>query len=525
MQKIQKTPGDSVVGVEESLHILDKRRLETKQRLTASGGRGGLNYEVETWFFLPASLQINRWNYDPQNCRQRLKNYIRENAPLTPLTELCGGHPLLVEAAELLERLQEVDSPPRAVRLEEVLRLYALLYHRSLAQERRGIENRFRQGETEEAAQAALALCRQALTSLVAYRSLRAQAKAVPLRKHPADGLAGGQAGSATPGSPPLAAFAYCDEFLGIITTHHLSRLLEKTPPHEESVQRRLKAALKAQMRYRLALYPESVPEEEGDNEIPLYRWSVLKKYVSAPLFLEARPRTGTHPLVHTVYVFSAAFAMTVATAITLIMQKSNGTLTPTLFAVILVAYIFRERFKDIFRHYLFKLTQRWVPDRRQVIYADHNRAVGRCDESFRFMAGEKHLPPEARLMRDRQHIVEVDNSFRSEDILYYSKTVDIFRLPNPFAVGTPQVMDIWRFDITDFLLHTTEAPEELPVIDDERIPLGTKVYHVNMIRKITQNRQAAWERYRFILTSEGIKRVDEVFPLSSLPAGDSVPQ
>lgn len=488
--------------IEESLHVLDKRRVEIKQWLTCRRARGSLSYEVETWFFLPTSLQINRWNYDPQSCRQRLKNYIRQNAPLVSMASLNAGHSLLREAAALLRELKDGASPPRAARLEETFRLFALLYQRALSHERRRIEAGLEQSGAARASEGSLELFRNAARALAAYRNLRLLVESLPEEAS-------------------MPAFAYCDEFLGIVTTHHMSTLLGEVPPSEASIRHRLEAVLHAQMRYRLARYPESVPEEEGDNEIAIYRWSVLKKFVSAPLFLEVRPKSGNHPLVDTVYIVSAAFAVIFATAMTFFVQRDHAAFSPTLFAMVVVGYIFRERFKDMFRRHLFKLTQRWVPDRRQAVYAERDTTVGRCDESFRFVPGERHLPEEARLMRDKKHIVEVDNSFRSEDILYYSKMVDINRLPNPFDVGMPQVMDIWRFDISDFLLHTTEAPEELPAMDDERIPLGEKVYHVNMIRKITQDGCVAWERYRLILTSEGIKRVDEVFALAPEAAGE----
>ena len=42
----------------------------------------------------------------------------------------------------------------------------------------------------------------------------------------------------------------------------------------------------------------------------------------------------------------------------------------------------------------------------------------------------------------------------------------------------------------------------------------GDKVYHVDMVRKITHRCGSDLERFRIVLTHAGIRRIDEIKPL-----------
>ena len=95
---------------------------------------------------------------------------------------------------------------------------------------------------------------------------------------------------------------------------------------------------------------------------------------------------------------------------------------------------------------------------------------------------------------------MDILNAFHNEDILYYSKRIDIKELPDPFHEGKNLLLDISRFDISDFLRHADE------VLD--------KVYHVDMVRKITHRCGSDLERFRIVLTHAGIRRIDEIKPL-----------
>ena len=483
---------------EESVRILDRRRLEIKQWLSCDSATGATAYQVDTWFFLPAPLQVNRWTYSPQWCLKRLKTYLRQRAPLLPMDELANGHPFLHEARALLTPVPETTvtlSEKNRNRIIHLFKMYQLLIKRSMYARKKAI---LEQTTPEQRYGDVLMLFIQLNRALRAYRSLR------PL---------------VAPHQPVMDAFRYCDEYIGIIVTHHMHSLLHEQAWGNPRELRTLRAYWKGQMRYRLAHSPASVPCEDSDNELPVYRWSVLKKYVADPLFFDIRRKRGNSLLVHTIYSFSAALAMIFATAIAFVWQEYYGALSSPLFVAMVVGYIFKDRIKELCREHLFRVLQHHVPDCRQNIYTDTNTCIGTCNESFRFLDEDRQFPL-LRTLRDKQKFASV----RHETILHCAKQVHIKHLTNPFRTERPMIMEIWRFDISDFLGHILDTPEELPTLADEHLALGEKVYYVNMVRRVHQKNYEAWERCRLVLNHEGIKRVETLRPLTPVEGIKPVP-
>ena len=123
-------------------------------------------------------------------------------------------------------------------------------------------------------------------------------------------------------------------------------------------------------MTYCRRHFPESIPSPEGNNEDVLYRWSILRKYISRYLFLEVRRRKGHPLLLHSVYAISAAIAMIFATFVAFFWQGRYGALSNNLFLALVIAYIFKDRVKEIGRERLLSLFREWIPDRRLLIVA-----------------------------------------------------------------------------------------------------------------------------------------------------------
>ena len=143
-------------------------------------------------------------------------------------------------------------------------------------------------------------------------------------------------------------AFLYCDEYLSIITTRTLGEIVRRlSPVHKCSTY--ILACFGAQRAYRRSCYPESMPSKTGDNELPVFRWSVLKKYVDMPLFLNVQRHSGNSLLEHVLYSLIAAVAMSLALTVTLLWEGA-GSLSAPIFVIAVFAYICRERIKDVLK-------------------------------------------------------------------------------------------------------------------------------------------------------------------------------
>ena len=107
-----------------------------------------------------------------------------------------------------------------------------------------------------------------------------------------------------------------------------------------------------------------------------LYRWRSLKKFISSQLFLTVKMREGNPWLLQSLYGIAAAVSMVFATVVAFVWQGKYGALSWNLFLALVIAYIFKDRLKDWMRTRLAKLFRRWLPSRRQLIYANDGRRV-----------------------------------------------------------------------------------------------------------------------------------------------------
>lgn len=496
----------------ETVKPIGKRHLEIRQRVSCPQQHRHLHYSVETWLFFPHSLQINRWSYSPTDYQQSLKNYIRLGVPVRTLesvliglekgaaqkeeedrspngteTSSLQGSDMLTACFENLDAVLRENTSEARARYEDSLKLFCVAYRVSLQRRKKDV---LALEDLGERSRAALELARLTQAGLKRYRSLLRlkAAQAQPLMRAP--------------------AFQFCDEYLSIMTTRVLAELV-RCLSMTHTCPTQLLASYGAQRAYRRTFYPDSMPIPGQDNELPLFRWSVLKKYVDMPLYLTIQRSSGNSLLVHTLYSITAALAMSAALGTSFVWQDFEGLSTP-LFVIIVVSYILRERVKEVFNGKLFKVFRRWIPDRLLYICDGYSRRLGRCAESFHFVDWEK-IPKEVRKIRNRTHFVDILNAFHSEDILYYSKRIDIKALPDPFREGRHLLMDISRFDISDFLRHADEVSDEPQDGAEERLLVGDKVYHVDMVRKISHGCGTDFERFRIVLTHEGIRRIDEV--------------
>lgn len=476
--------------IKESLKVHGKRQIEVKQRVSfTKQDDKAVRYLVETYFFLPTALQVNRFTYTSEKFQRSLKHYVRLRPPTQTLHNLAQEKGSFAKLKETLHQFNE-QIPLTHDEYENTLKLFALTYKRALRMAVRAA-NRKKTPSLDLVVQ----YVGDVQSCLNHYRALADMVKPLEeeLKSH---------------------AFAYCDEYISVMTTYYLRNLFVSMK------QRKLGAPLFAlwqtEMLYRKEHYPDSVPEPDGDNELVLYRWSVLKKYISKCLFLEVRRKTGAPLLLHSIYGVAAAISMVFATVIAFLWQGKYGALSSNLFLALVVGYIFKDRIKEIAREKLFKIFQRWIPDRRQLIYAENEAIVGICLESFRFVDHEL-LPEDVRKLREQSHLINILNDERSEDVLFYSKEVTLNNQPDLFERTKYSIMDISRFNITDFLKYIDNVFEELPLIEDEdQVALSGRIYHIYMIRRVIHNNQITKELARVVITADGIKRLEVVQPLTA---------
>ena len=476
--------------IKESLKVHGKRQFEVKQKVSFARDAKEVRYQVETYFFLPTALQINNYTYTSGEFQRSLKNYVRLRPPTKKLRSLCAKEGVLDELKEQLQQFEQ-QTELAVDTYENTLKRYALTYKRSL----RLAVKTVRKNTQKRTPETVDAILKDVEKSLEDYRALCGLAAPIEKRLN-------------------SNAFAYCDEYISFITTYYLREMFTQpdVPAHEQSHE-----LWRQEMLYRKAHYPDSVPLPGCDNEMVLYRWSIIKKYVSRYLFLDIRRKNGAPLLLHSIYGFAAAVSMIFATFIAFFWQGRYGALSINLFLAMVIAYIFKDRIKEIGREQLFRMFQKWIPDRRLLIYKDDKTAVGICKETFRFIK-DAFLPEDVRKMRQQSHWIKLLNDQRAEDILLYKKEVLLHNHPQLFEQTQYSIIDITRFNITDFLKYIDNVFEELPLLEEEdHTTLSERIYHIYVIRRVIFGNQTTSELARLVINAEGIKRLEVIQPLSSI--------
>lgn len=482
--------------IKESLKVHGKRQFEIKQKVLFPRKAKEIRYQVETFFFLPSSLQINPDLYTASSFQRSLKNYIRLRPPTIKLSSLPAKDGALDIFRQWMEQLNP-QEPPSLDEYENRLKRYALTYKRTIRLNVKMV-NQNLQRQTPEYIASLLADIELCLTR---YRALAAQAKEIEEVIH-------------------SNAFSYCDEFMSYYTMNYLHMLLnDKHIPLREEIRH----FWYQEMRYLRKQYPDSFPNDENDAELITYRRNLLKKYINRYLYLDIRHKRGAPLLLHSIYGIAAAISMVFATLIAFLWQGKYGALSANLFLAMVVGYIFKDRLKEIGREQLYRVFQKWIPDRQLRIYREGVKApVGICKESFRFL-NENALSSDIREMRQKSHWINLINVQRVEDILYYRKDVLLHNRPTVFEQTQSSIVDITRFNISDFLKYIDISYEELTFNDDEPALIGEKVYHIYICRRVTMNKKTYNELARLVVNADGVKRLEVLQPLQLVTLKDDI--
>jgi hypothetical protein len=313
--------------------------------------------------------------------------------------------------------------------------------------------------------------------------------------------------------------FVYTDEYISLLVegrTHLLLQFLYKMSsfPGIVDASAELAGLIQEETDYRRAHGYPSLVKENKDNERFIFRYSVLKKFVSSVLYLSVRTVEEGQGIQHLALAVAAGVAMVFATAVAFYYQKVYGTLSLSFFGVLVVSYMFKDRVKAVLQSYLQKRLSHNLFDQSTNIHDPFNgEKIGVCREVMHF-THEGGLDPQVLRLRDRDHITEVENNWRSERIIHYVKDITLFS-QELFKNQSRKtgLTDIVRFNVWNFLSRMDEPHMDLFLLRNGRSETvkGSRVYHVNMVIKFTSVTHIRYERIRLVLTRQGIKRIEPV--------------
>ncbi|WP_153307600.1 hypothetical protein [Desulfospira joergensenii] len=309
----------------------------------------------------------------------------------------------------------------------------------------------------------------------------------------------------------------YCNEYISMCLAYYLFRFLDLASWNCEdedhaNIRKKLLNRIHNELDYQKQFGDTSETSINKNSETLIYKWNILKKYVGSPLYLEIRHKKEGTVLFQLISGLAAALAMFFATAVAFIWQDTYGSLSRPLFLALVIGYVFKDRMKEVIRNFLSTKLKRTLSDRQQFVYQNFSTLIGRCRENLYFIK-DSQVPKSIIKLRNKTHLVDIENSFRSETIMYYRKKI----LIKTRAIGQAWdgLIDITRLNISDFLNNMDDPKHTMYVCGKDSYQKRSidKVYHMNMIRCHRIGNKKICKRFRIVFNRDGIKRIDHIIP------------
>jgi len=468
-------------------------------------------YKVETYFFLPNNLDISELTYTKKQFYRDLLLYIRFKTPGFSLRALADPEnsesPLSNLAAKIEKAQREKPSEDNIQGLDYEIKLFGCVLKSSLRDHRRLIKKAFKrlQGPlSSEAIPLINDFVSETRKAVLRFRSFREKLNPLKIKNLP---------------KSLYSTYVFTDEYISLLIEWRLLqvlKLLESMPRHLqlEPVAGELVTLIQENVHYRTTMGYPSVVAEDNDNELFLFRFRVLKKFVANVLHLSVRTVEEGKGIEQFALALAAGVAMIFATAVAFYYQKTYGTLSLSFFTALIVSYMFKDRIKALFQSYLQKVLAHTMFDKSTNVYESRaGSKIGICRESVQFI-DENRIDPNVLRFRNRDHITEIENDWQTEKVIYYVREITFFTRKLLKTQSRKNALtDIMRFNVRNFLLKMDEPDTRLLYLKDGRsrqVP-ATQVYHVNMVIKLSSRSRTRYERIRLVLTQNGIKRIESV--------------
>ena len=484
--------------ISEKLKIHDNFQFEVKQSYSLSGkGRKDDTYFVQTFFFIPNNLNINRETYSKEDFYKDMRAFVRLRTPFFTLRDLSADHNAIDRIRHSLDELHRKPSRETASAYSYHVKLFCLIYKKALSIQIKTIVKSRSEEETVRLIEEFLS-CSTAV--LDAFREIK---------KSELHGL----------DVDERTTFLFADEYMSLRTETHTCRMMDilakSAPDILGRFRERCVALIHRESSYRASCGYPSIPSHEGDNESFVFRQASLKKFLSNILYLETRVEKGDKYAEQIIYSLAAGIAMVFATMVAFIGQTWYGGISLPFFFALVVSYMFKDRLKDLLRSYLYQGLHRRLYDRKRTIYHSFHEKIGLCRESFN-MIDERQVPKRIIALRGRDRLTDIDNSMVSENVILYRKYVRLYRKRSTDIMrryATNDIIDIMRFNIQHFT-RSMDNPEKrifIPTEDGFRKAYGMRVYHINIITYFLVDGVEHIRRFRLVLNRNGIRRIEEV--------------
>lgn len=485
--------------LQENIKIHDKFQFEIKVGYELDEITPKTTYEIDTFFFIPSNLGINRESYSKSDFYNDMQVYIRFKTPSFVLDELAEeNNPIHSHLKAAMISIVKDKTIEAAQEYEKQIKMFSCIFKASL---RDHVEYIYSAKKIQDETIALRKFIDDAKAVITAFRRLRTIIAVPNLNEK------------------VFSIFLYADEYLSILLeqfSFKIIKILEYRKPNNSDFVPMLKDLIKSEIQYRSQNGYPSIINQNGKNEVFLYRSSVFKKYMGSILFLHVKRQSEIKLLEHLIFSLAAGISMVVATGIAFYSQIYLGNLTFPFFVALVVSYMFKDRIKELFKQFFSEQIRKYFYDHKEKIFYTPSKIIGTCTESIDFCDSRK-LPENIAKIRNCDHITEIENGWLGQSILHYKRSIELFSksIRDTFSnYPIKSVNDILRFNLAKFMVKMDDPTKLLYCFSDDEVKsiLTERDYHINLVMKFSiKNKKTFYKRFRIILTRDGISKLEEV--------------
>ena len=482
----------------ESVRIHDKFSIEIKLAYLPDQNKDVTDMAVNSWIFVPNSLDINRSTFEKKEFYRTIKSKIRLVTPSYTLQEIANPEQLPLRQLNQAF-LDLAERPTRLViaAYEYQIRMFVSIVRSALRDE----VNAFA-GIPDD------------IESTIAIESFASYLRTIMLHYREQRTILNAQA----TGRQLFDYYAFGDEFLSNLSELNAFRLMERLANEADKDSPgylSLHALIDEEREYRKER-GYAIPDKESldGNRALVFRLGLLKKYAENELFLDVDKRKDGVWAEQIYLSLAAGLSMVFATAIAFSVQQKYGSFTMPLFVALVVSYMLKDRIKERIRYFLAYRKERSFFDHKTRISLGHV-SIGWIKEAMDFVHGG-NVSQDILRLRDRSAILEADNRSHSEKVILYRKLVRISRKALNSCSNYPVegIHELIRFNITPFIPFMDDPDFPLYTTDDQgdvaRI-IGEKVYYLNLVLELKCQGTIRYQRYRIALNRKGIRGMEKL--------------
>jgi len=518
-EQLNELDRDEEIEGRVAIHDSDHVEVKLDCRL---GANSKSRYRVETYFFVPGSLGLNKSTYSRQHFYNDVQTYLRFKTPSIPLAELAdrakADSPLaqirsLLEGSQRARRDRELPKE-----LSYQLRMFGCVARARMRYRIGAIKERIAGLPEGEDRYQVLVADIGAMTNrfsdevehlLGEWRALRASFLDVTTKPATRD------------------MYLHVDEYLSLVAEESITLLVRYVDRSESlngemtSARSRLCELLMSEREYRAGAGYVTAKSLNGSGETFVYRRSMLKKLVTSVLWLEVDKQQEGKTIADAAAAFAAGIAMLFAVLATIFATQLWMINTSAFVAAAVVTYMLKDRIKDWLKRYFSRRINRFLPDYNVNIRDPMtDEDIGSSRETFGYVSQE-HVPDDVLRLRHQQAQSEVETEAKQEVILRYDKEIRLRskEVIQRMHLEDYDLNDITRFALWQMLIRADDPKYAVPMYDPEDDIVEKRafrrVYHLNIVMVFYAGARGSeatsMQHLRVIFDKQKIRRLEHI--------------